>query len=224
MGFNNRFLPFAMVKIQVQNLHKSFGSKTVFSGVNFTHHDGSLGIAGSNGSGKTTLLKCLAGLLNPTDGQIQRFEGDAKLPLELFKKKLGYIAPYINLYSELSCRENLEFLAKLHHLSIKNGTVSIEKWLKVVKLDHLGDQPFGKLSTGQQQRLRLASGLFYEPQILMLDEPGSNLDEDGHSLIREIVKDFLASGKTIILASNNKRELALCDHIYSIENERIVAD
>ncbi len=213
-----------MFKIQVQNLNKSFGTKTVFSGINFTHYDGALGIAGSNGSGKTTLLKCLAGLLNPTAGNIHRFENDSNLSLELFKHKLGYIAPYINLYNELSCRENLEFLSKLRHQSTKNSSDSIEKWLEKVELAHLGNQPFGKLSTGQQQRLRLAAGLFYDPQILMFDEPGSNLDEAGHKLIREIVADFLESGKTIILASNNNRELALCDRIFSIEDEHIVAD
>lgn len=213
-----------MFKIQVQNLHKSFGTNQVFSCVNFNHHTGSLGIAGSNGSGKTTLLKCLAGLLNPTAGHIRRTKDNSNLPLDLFKMNLGYVAPYINLYSELSCRENLEFLAKLRNTSTEKNSASISQWLKTVELDHLENQPFGKLSTGQQQRLKLASGLFHNPQILMLDEPGSTLDEAGHGLIKSIVERFNNSGKMLILASNNDRELALCDRIYSIEDERITAE
>lgn len=213
-----------MFKIQVQNLHKSFGAHQVFSGVNFNHSTGSLGIAGSNGSGKTTLLKCLARLLDPTGGHIRRTEGDSNVPLDLFKKNLGYVAPYINLYSELSCRENLEFLVKLRDGSTDKNSASIIQWLKTVELAHLEDQPFGKLSTGQQQRLRLASGLFHNPHILMLDEPGSNLDEAGHDLIKSIVERFNDSDKMLILASNSDRELALCDRIYSIEDEHIIAE
>lgn len=213
-----------MFKIQVQNLHKSFGAHQVFSGVNFNHHTGSLGIAGSNGSGKTTLLKCLAGLLDPTGGQIRRTKGGSNLPLGRFKKNLGYVAPYINLYSELSCRENLEFLAKLRDISTEKNSDSITQWLKTVELEHLEDQPFGKLSTGQQQRLRLASGLFHDPHILMLDEPGSNLDEAGSDIIKSIVERFNDSHKMLILASNNDRELTLCDRIYSIEDEHIIAE
>lgn len=206
-----------MISLQVRNLRKSFGTKTVFSDINFSHHEGSLGIAGSNGSGKSTLLKCLSGLLGPTAGTVRWLNGGSELPVASLKKKLGYAAPYINLYNELTCRENLRFLAKVRHRSA--AVTSAEQWLSRAGLENLADQPFGKLSTGQQQRLRLASALFYEPQILMLDEPGSNLDEAGHSLVREIADDFNRPGRMLIIASNNSNELELCERIFSVEEE-----
>lgn len=206
-----------MIALNVILLKKSFGPHTVFSDISFEHTGYSLGIAGSNGSGKSTFLKCLSGLLRPTDGKVEWKKNDTALQKEAFQKTLGYAAPYINLYDELTCRENLAFLSKVRHE--KYGGDHIDYWIQKVELNHVADQPFGKLSTGQQQRLRLASALFHEPEILLLDEPGSNLDEAGRSLIREIATTFQSPEKLLIIASNNPDELALCERVFSIEQE-----
>lgn len=206
-----------MISLKVIQLKKSFGSKTVFSDVSFEHEGSSLGIAGSNGSGKSTFLKCLARLLRPSNGKIQWENNENTLRKEELKSKLGYAAPYINLYDELSCRENLSFLSKVRHE--KNYRDRIDCWIQKVELEDVANQPFGKLSTGQQQRLRLASALFHEPDILLLDEPGSNLDEAGRSLVHEIADSFQTPEKLLIIASNNPEELRLCKQIFSIERE-----
>lgn len=206
-----------MITLNVIQLRKAFGPNSIFSDVSFEHQGGSLAIAGSNGSGKSTFLKCLSGLLRPTGGHIEWMEKSKSLPVEKFKEKLGYAAPYINLYDELSCRENLVFLSKIRHEG--NSTDHIEQWIQKVELSHVADQPFGKLSTGQQQRLRLASALFHDPEILMLDEPGSNLDEAGRSLVHEIADSFQSQDKLLIIASNNPDELKLCERVFSIEQE-----
>jgi ABC-type multidrug transport system ATPase subunit len=206
-----------MISLEVKQLQKSFGPKTVFSDLSFTHRQNALGIAGPNGSGKSTLLKCLAYLLRPNRGNIEwKNEGEI-LQREKFKNMLGYAAPYINLYDELSCIENLQFVAKMRHEA--NFEDSIEQWIQNVELKQVADQPFGKLSTGQQQRLRLASALFHQPDILMLDEPGANLDESGWDLIGETVESFKAPGKMLIIASNNRDELNLCERIFSVDAE-----
>ena len=205
-----------MISLHVTKLEKSFGTTAVFSGVSLGHREGSLGIAGSNGSGKSTFLKCLAFLLRPTSGRIAWKEAETVLDRDTVKQRLGYAAPYINLYDELSCRENLEFLADVRH---GPEAYRIEEWIKKTGLHRVADQPFGKLSTGQQQRLRIASALFHSPDVLLLDEPGTNLDEAGRTLIADITEDFSAAGKLLVLASNNRGELALCDQVFSIEQE-----
>lgn len=206
-----------MITLDVIQLQKAFGSKTVFSDVSFHQQGASLGIAGSNGSGKSTFLRCLGHLLRPSGGNFEWARDGNVLDREQFQQLLGYAAPYINLYDELTCRENLIFLSKVRHEITYSD--AIDFWIHRVELSHVTDQPYGKLSTGQQQRLRLASALFYEPEILMLDEPGSNLDEGGRTLVRNIAESFQSPEKLLIIASNNPEELELCEQVYSIEQE-----
>lgn len=204
-----------MFSLNIIQLAKSFGTTTVFSDVSFSHRQNTLGIGGSNGSGKSTFLKCLGNLLRPSRGRIEWKQDEESLDRQHLKRKMGYAAPYINLYNELSCRENLAFLAKVRHEP--DAQSAIDHWIPKVGLAHVADHPFGKLSTGQQQRLRLAAALFHQPSILLLDEPGSNLDKSGHELIAEIADAFQDPGKLLVIASNNAEELALCDRVFSIE-------
>lgn len=206
-----------MITLTVKQLKKSFGPKIIFSEVSFDHQSQTLGIAGPNGSGKSTFLKCLAGLLSASQGTVQWKYNGTSLKSTAFKQKIGYAAPYINLYDELTCRENLEFIAKMRHQS--NIYSTIDLWLSKMGLATMINQPFRKLSTGQQQRLRLAAALFYNPDILFLDEPGSNLDKSGRKLVRAIAETFDRPEKLLIIASNNPDELKLCKKIYSIEKE-----
>lgn len=212
------FYLWPMITLDVTQLTKSFGSTTVFSDISFTYRGKSLGIAGPNGSGKSTFLKCVAHLLPLTGGSIKWKKEEQYLEPEDFQRQLGYAAPYINLYSELSCRENLSFLTRIRHESEDNTRIG--KWIQKAGLAHVADQPFGTLSTGQQQRLRLASALFHQPTILLLDEPGSNLDQEGRALVNNIVHSFQSDNKLLIIASNNPDELNLCDQTFSIEQEQ----
>lgn len=205
-----------MITLQLTNLKKSFGANTVFEHLSLLHSRGPLGIAGPNGSGKSTLLQCLGGLLSPTDGTIIWKELENALSWEKVRARLGYAAPYINLYDELSCRENLSFLSNVRS---DNNSEKIGRWLQEVGLTSRSDHPFGKLSTGQRQRLRLAAALFHQPDILLLDEPGSNLDADGDILIEKIVRNFNQPGKLVVIASNNPKELNLCKRIFSVEEQ-----
>lgn len=206
-----------MISLHVLQLAKSFGLTTVFTDVSLKYDGSTLGIAGPNGSGKSTFLKCLGNLLRPSSGDIEWKKDADPLGPEQYQNIMGYAAPYINLYDELSCRENLSFLADIRHESISESRIGY--WIQKVDLAHIADQPFGKLSTGQQQRLRLASALFHDPEILLLDEPGSNLDEAGRALVTKIADEFRSSPKMLIIASNNPEELNLCDRIFSIEQE-----
>ncbi len=186
--------------------------------ISFTHQKDVLGIAGSNGSGKSTLMKCFAGLSRPTKGNLKWLTGEQPLEWMDFKRSLGYAAPYINLYSELTCYENLRFLLKL-----RNAAVIKESILNALEQTEMGlfsAQTFGSLSTGQQQRMRIAAAIVHQPYVLFLDEPGSNLDKTGREVIQSVVTEFKADRKLVIIASNNRNELKMCDKIYSVEEER----
>ncbi len=204
----------------VQQLRKNFGAKLIFDNTSFTLEQGILGVSGPNGSGKSTLMKCLAGLMRPSNGNIEwRKEGQLQDSTSI-KKYIGFAAPYINLYPELSCDENLRFVLQLRGL--KNIDSLIENALTKTGINTMAGQPFGTLSTGQRQRLRLAAAIVHQPNVLFLDEPGSNLDEKGRGLIEELVEAFVNANKPVIIASNNPNDIALCDRVYSVQEEQFL--
>lgn len=210
-----------MISLHVHQLSKKFGQNLVWQNLSFRHEEGVLGIEGPNGSGKSTLLQCLAGLLAPSSGRITWQNNGQQLEINAVKQNIGYAAPYISLYRELSIIENLDFLSKLRKTETDQQYQKL--LLKRVELNRVSDRPYGNLSTGQQQRARLAAALFTNPPILLLDEPGSNLDEQGRTLIADIVAQAKNDKKLVILASNNKNELDLCDRTFSVHKEKVVS-
>lgn len=209
-----------MISLQLQQLTKSYGPRPVFEDITLSHKAGVLGIAGSNGSGKSTLLKCLGGLLRPDSGHIIWKIGEREFTPPELKPHLGYSGPYISLYKELTVRENLKFLARLRKTALHDK--ALDYLLSFVDLAHSGHQLFGNLSTGQQQRARIASSIFHDPAVLLLDEPGSNLDENGREVIARLREIFSAGDKRLVIASNDGQELAMCDRIFSLEQEAFI--
>lgn len=203
-----------MFTVEAENLCKRFGATSVFEDISFTFGSGVTGIGGSNGSGKSTLLKCLAGLLNFTSGTITWKRESEPITIENLKARLGYVAPYINLYHELTIRENMELILGLRRKAVPKKTAVL--WDRL-QLTELQDKPFGDLSTGQQQRARLICTLSYHPPILFLDEPGANLDEQGRTAIRGILDNYRNQNHMVLLASNNPGELELADQVFSVE-------
>lgn len=203
-----------MISLQVEQLSKKYNRRTIFESLSFSHSKGVLGISGANGSGKSTLLKCLAQLSRPQKGTIFWYDGKSNLSKEGVKLLIGYAAPYINLYDELSGEENLEFL-----LEVSTGIKDSEKILDLieyVQMSDFKDQLYKHLSTGQRQRIKLAAALIRNPKILFLDEPGSNLDEKGHDLVSTIISNQKEKGTLIVIASNDPKEIALCDNVVNL--------
>ncbi len=200
-----------MISLQVENLSKKYNQNTVFHELSFEHEKGILGISGSNGSGKSTLMKCISYLVRPNSGSIIWKQNEQLMNQKRVKAHIGFTAPYINLYAELSVLENLRFLIEAGgNAADQDQLLSL---LEDVQITHLKDQPFGSLSTGQQQRAKLAAAFVRDPGILMLDEPGSNLDEKGHELVSNLVNQASEAGKLIFLASNDPNEIALCNKV-----------
>lgn len=203
-----------MYCLQAQSISKRYGINLVFSDLSFEVTAPVIGVSGENGSGKSTLLKCLAGLIKLTSGSVIWLNNDRQWNQEDFKKSLGFLAPYVQLYEELTVRENLEFILKLR----KSTDASyIDELLASLDALNFSDSRFGSLSTGQQQRAKLASALIHRPKILMLDEPGSNLDHKGKKSVEAVVERYRANNGMIFIASNQKYELDLCDQVIALK-------
>lgn len=203
-----------MIHLSVQNLAKSYGQQAVFSNLSFETGPCVLGVAGPNGSGKSTLLKCLAGILKPSGGIINWRENEQPISGGKLKDILGFAAPYIQLYEELTVIENIRFIGEVRRNQLQIDPTEV---LNETEAFGFSDSFYGDLSTGQQQRVKLAASICHQPDILFLDEPGSNLDIRGKKLVKRIVDRYRQNSKLVILASNQIAELNLCDEIINLK-------
>lgn len=205
-----------MPNLKVTTLTKRFGSRLVIDKLSFDATDTVVAVAGRNGSGKTTLMRCLAGLIRPSAGSIEWTFDGSKADREAIRRKVGLAGPWLQLYREMTCGENLTFLAKLHRL--QNGYELVNETLDWVGLTQQTDTRYGSLSSGQQQRLKIASAILHRPAALLLDEPGSNLDEFGTLMVTDIINKWRVQGRLAVIASNDSRELDLCDQVVHVSH------
>jgi heme exporter protein A len=173
--------------IELRDLRHEFGERTALEGVDLTMAAGeTLLVVGSNGAGKTTLLRILATLLRPTAGSVEVL--DCALPREAWKLRgrIGYLGHEPLLYRDLSGRENLRFHARLHGID-EGREARIEATLRAIGIERRADERVGDLSAGMRQRLAICRSVLHEPDLLLLDEPDSHLDEEGRELASELI-------------------------------------
>jgi len=194
------------VRLEVKNLRKDFDRKTILKDLNFslTNKD-SLAITGKNGSGKSTLIKILSNIFMQTSGSVTINIDDTAIERQNFYKYIGLISPYLNLYDEFSGLENLRFTARLKSVDNERITSTI----KSVGLWERRNDLVKIYSSGMKQRLKLAFALMHDPDILLLDEPTSNLDAEGVRLVDNVADDY-GSGRILIIATNDEHERSLC--------------
>ena len=167
---------------------------------------GAVAITGPNGSGKSTLLRILAGLLRPTGGSATMRLGGETVPPSGRRLRVGFASPELAFYAELSVKENLVFAAEARGLPDAHAAVGMA--LERVGLAARARDLVPALSSGMQQRLRLAFALLGRPALLLLDEPGSHLDDEGRATVARVV-DEQAQGGLVIVATNDERETRL---------------
>ncbi len=199
------------VDLVAENLTRSFGGRRIVGPLSFRVPPGRvLGVAGPNGSGQTTLVKTLAGLLRPTTGRVLLDGGGGLRPPRDAADAIGWVAPDLALYGELTAAENLRFFARLHGRPVPASWA--DEAIARVGLDpgRIAATPLRALSTGQRQRIKLVYATLHEPAVLLLDEPGSNLDEAGRAVVARIVAEQRTRGAAVV-ASNDAADLALSD-------------
>jgi heme exporter protein A len=174
--------------IRLAGLRRDYGERTALDGVGLTVAAGeSLVVLGPNGAGKTTLLRILATLLRPSGGEAVVL--GCTLPGEAWKLRgrIGYLGHEPLLYRDLSGRENLRFHAKLHGISGAAAEARIAALLAAAGMKRRADDRIAELSAGMRQRLAICRCVLHEPELLLLDEPDSNLDAEGRELTRALI-------------------------------------
>ena len=188
--------------ISVAGLRRDYGDRPALDGVGFELPAGaSLVVLGPNGAGKTTLLRILATLLRPSGGEVAVL--GCSLPDEAWKLRgrIGYLGHEPLLYRDLSGRENLRFGARLYGIERSEAEARIEGLLRAVGMERRADERVAELSAGMRQRLSICRCVLHQPQLLLLDEPDSNLDTGGRELARELIGP--AAGRTRVVVTHD---------------------
>ncbi|MFN7972286.1 MAG: ABC transporter ATP-binding protein [Acidobacteriota bacterium] len=205
--------------IKTFGLTKEYKRLTALKDLSIEVHEGDIyGFIGPNGAGKSTTLKILATLLLPTRGTA--FIAGKSVVEDPYgvRRLIGYMPDFFGVYTDMEVEEYLRFFAAAYDIRGERQTKIVGDVLELTDLGGKRGTLIGSLSRGMQQRLGLARVLVHDPQVLLLDEPASGLDPRARVEIREILKELMSMGKTILISSHILSELAeLCTRIGIIE-------
>ena len=214
-----------MNPIEIQNLHKSYGTHIAVQDISFQIKKGEVvGFLGPNGAGKSTTLKILTGFIAPSHGSAKINGIDVlENPLQA-QKQIGYLPENAPLYLEMTVLEYLKYIAKIRGLGRAERQNAIEKISAQCQITDRWHQPIGELSKGYRQRVGLAQALIHDPPIVILDEPTTGLDPNQIVEIRNLIRT-IGKSKTVILSTHILSEVQVtCDRVLILDKGRIVAD
>lgn len=192
-----------MLSIQLSGLTHEFDSRTVFDSIDFEFDGRCLAVTGPNGSGKSTLLRIMSGLLTPSSGEARLTIDGVATSHDRLRDVVGLAAPGVRLYEELTALENIRFVLSARGLSPRLAEAALE----MVGLGDRANDAVSELSSGLYRRACLAAAIAHDPPLLLLDEPESNLDEAGRSVVDAIVERWRERGM-VVIATNDPAEAA----------------
>lgn len=215
--------------IQVENLHKTFKSKTgpvrAVDGVSFEAPDGRItGLLGPNGAGKTTTLRMLYTLMRPEQGRVLVDGHDVASEAGLVRRSLGVLPDARGVYKRLTARENIAYFGRLHGLDAATIEQRSAQLVEALQMDDFIDRQAEGFSQGQRTKTAIARALVHDPRNVILDEPTNGLDVMTTRGLREFLKTLKAQGRCVILSSHIMQEVGLlCDHIVIIAKGKVMA-
>ncbi len=207
-----------MVKLQIQDIEKKYGEKTILNKVNFEVNEGEfLSILGSSGCGKTTLLRILIGLLNPTSGKVFK-DGKDITYLSPSERGMGIVFQNYALFENMTVLGNVEYALRIRKENKNNKGEIRQKAINMIEqmgLSKCMNKRPNELSGGQQQRVAIARTLIINPDIILFDEPMSALDVDTRLSLRQEIKNIQKEyGTTMIYITHDQEEaFAMSDRI-----------
>jgi len=188
--------------IEVRRLVKTFGLKPVLRGLDFRAVPGEfVALLGPNGAGKTTMLRILASLSRPTQGEVRVAGYSLPGQASEVRRLLGVVSHQPLLYGELTAEENLRFYARMYGLS--DGASRALQALESVGLTARRRDLVRQFSRGMQQRLAIGRALLHDPQVMLLDEPYTGLDQDASAMLDELLRHVAAGGRTVVMTSHD---------------------
>jgi heme ABC exporter ATP-binding subunit CcmA len=200
-----------MSVIAVENVWKFYGDYAALRDITLSVENGCcLALLGRNGAGKTTMLRILAGLSVPAKGQVKIFDGDIRGSET--RRRIGVLGHGIGVYEELSAIENLMLFARLYDLP--DPKRKAEEWLVKTGLDRVATGLVREFSRGMRQRLAVARAFLHDPDVLLLDEPFTALDDRAIAVLQGLLREALSKGKTVVMSTHQLREaLELATHV-----------
>lgn len=205
--------------LTLNKLTKIFGRRLVFKNIDYEFKTGKVyGIAGSNGSGKSTLSKIIIGIASPTSGKVIHRIDSRVLKSEELHNHVGFVSPYLVLYDEFTSEENLQHFARIR--GIEHNEETIKSLLEEFNLYDRRNDLLKGYSSGMKQRMKFIFAMQHNPELLILDEPTSNLDNKGKDKVYELINRD-KKDKLTLIASNEDSDLALCDYVLNVEEYKL---
>jgi heme exporter protein A len=175
-------------------------------------------LLGRNGAGKTTLLRTIAGLSRAAKGRVAIFGSDVRE--ENTRRRVGVLGHAIGIYDELTAMENLRLFASLYNIA--DAESAARKWLERVGLDRVANGLVREFSRGMRQRLAVARAFLHDPDVLLLDEPFTSLDDRAIAVLQTVLRQGLTEGRTVIMSTHQLREaLELATHVALVNRGRL---
>lgn len=202
------------MKVVLQKVTKRFGAQTVLRNASLVLEKGSItGVTGPNGSGKSTLLQLIAGAIIPDAGNVEHFKDDKLLDPSTVFRNISIASPYLNMYDDLHLEEALSTHARFKPL-IKE--IDRNKFFELVKLEHAKSKPIRDLSSGMLQRFKLGLAILSDTSLLLLDEPGSNLDKSGLDWYHQLLTANKNQRTVVICSNREEEELRSCEEVIAM--------
>lgn len=210
--------------IEVKNVTKKYGNFKAVDNISFKINEGEIvGLLGPNGAGKSTTMNMITGYIEPTEGEININGYDISKKPRKAKSQIGYMPEGVPLYSDLTVKEFVTYMAELKGVDRKTRKEKVEKIIEQTGLKDVENKLTRNLSRGYKQRVSMAGALVGEPKILILDEPTVGLDPRQITEIRELIKE-LGKTHTVILSSHILSEVSqICNKVIIINKGKIVA-
>jgi ABC-2 type transport system ATP-binding protein len=209
--------------VAINDISKSFGEFTAVNKLSLAVYPGRIyGLLGPNGAGKTTTIRMIVNITAPDSGQIKVFGQQITPELQ---DQIGYLPEERGLYKKMKIGDQIKFFAALKNIKSKEASQRVDHWLARLQLTEWKNKKASELSKGMQQKVQFINAVIHEPQLLILDEPFSGLDPVNVDVLKEIILELKASGKTIIF-STHQMEVAerICDDICLISRSRKVLE
>jgi heme exporter protein A len=210
--------------IEIKKLIKQADTKLILRGIDLSIKKGeTVAILGPNGAGKSTLLKTIATLIKPSSGEVKINGFDLKKNANEIKKLMGYLPHSSLLYEHYSPLENLVFFGNLY--GVKGVEEKAAKLIKDVGLSFFLKEPVKNFSRGMIQRTAIARAIIHDPELLLLDEPHTGLDQGAVSILNDVVLSMKDKGVTTLMVTHDFKQAAeICDRIIIIKNGKIADD
>ena len=209
--------------LKIENVNKAFTGINAVDDISLDIPEGEVfGFLGPNGAGKTTTIRMIMNIIQPDSGKIIINGKDSR---KCDHTRIGYLPEERGIYQKAKVREVVEYFAKLKSVPGTEVKDRAEKWFKKLKIEDLADMKVGELSKGNQQKVQFIISVINDPLLMILDEPFTGLDPVNQKILQDIIREFKADNRTVILSTHQMAKVEEnCDSMCLIHKGKIITN